>query len=322
MKEQIKPNHADHISGYKEIVINKMIETENVVAQIKYDGERTLLHFDGPNIYCTSRRISKKTGEYMENQDKLPYLQEFWTKKYNFLKSNNMEFGYTVLDCECYSNDWSTIVGILHSLPERAKTLQTDGTVRYAIFDCLFFDGTDIRNLCYSDRLKCVQYVINKISYEQFHKAEQYTITSFDEIDEYKTLAVNEGYEGIVVKSLERKYYDEGASLKVKKFETLDVVVYDYQQGSGKYSNTIGALLVGYYDSVNDKIIHVSKVNCGTDEDRNMWRDNWNILKNTVIEVKCQEITSSSLRHPVYIRQRPDKSYKMCTKNTIFKDEE
>ena len=59
----------------------------------------------------------------------------------------------------------------------------------------------------------------------------------------------------------------------------------------------------------------------GTDEERNMWRDHWTELKNSVIEVKCQEITEKSLRHPVFVRFREDKDYKMCTRNTIFKEE-
>ena len=39
-----------------------------------------------------------------------------------------------------------------------------------------------------------------------------------------------------------------------------------------------------------------------------------------VIEVKCQEVTDKSLRHPVYMRLRDDKAKEMCTKDTIFKE--
>jgi ATP-dependent DNA ligase len=124
--------------------------------------------------------------------------------------------------------------------------------------------------------------------------------------------------------------------LKIKRFETVDCVVYGYQVGRGKYEGTIGALLIGYYDVDSKKIIHCSKVNCGTDEDRDWWRDYFKANANyfdtdspfgiipqekfKVIEVKCQEITEKSLRHPVYIRRRDDKSIEMCTKETIFKE--
>ena len=132
--------------------------------------------------------------------------------------------------------------------------------------------------------------------------------------------AIDTGFEGIVVKSLKKMYRDMGASLKCKKFETVDVVVYDYVQGRGKYIDTVGALSIGYYDPTTGTIKHISQVNCGTDVERNMWRDRWSELKGSVIEVKCQEVTETSLRHPVYIRLREDKTAEMCTKDTIFKE--
>ena len=316
---QIKPNHADHISSYKKEYIEKMLSTETVYAQQKYDGERMLIHFDGPNIYCTSRRISKKTGLYMENQDKLPYLQTFWTNKYKELQEKNIDIGYTVLDCECYAKNWSEIVGILHSLPERAKSLQTHTTVKYAVFDCLFINGKDLRNESYEKRYMQLKNVLSTLKYSQFELVCNYWTSNYDEVMAVKDYFISKGCEGIVLKSFSKTYYQDAASIKCKKFETVDVVVYDYIQGNGKYSSTVGALLVGYYDSEHDKIIHISRVNCGTDYDRNEWRDNWQQLKNCVIEVKCQEITNKSLRHPVYIRKRLDKSYKICTKDTIFK---
>ena len=74
--KQIQPNHADHISYYKDKYLNEMFSTEDVVAQLKYDGERMLIAINGDEVYCTSRRYSKKTNRFMENQDKIPILKE------------------------------------------------------------------------------------------------------------------------------------------------------------------------------------------------------------------------------------------------------
>ena len=104
--KQIKPNHADHISGYKEQWLNELYRFEPVIAQPKYDGERMLIHFDQHQAACTSRRISKKTSKFMQNEDKLPIISTI---------AGHIDLGYTVLDCECYQKDWSTIVGIVHS---------------------------------------------------------------------------------------------------------------------------------------------------------------------------------------------------------------
>lgn len=329
--KQIQPNHADHISYYNEKFLRDMLEHETVIAQPKYDGERMLIHFDDGKVYCTSRRYSKKTGHFMENQDKLPVLSDV---------AKRLKLGYTVIDCEAYAKDWSTVVGILHSLPERAIELQKSDIVKFAAFDCLFYDGEDIREKSYLYRLSCLIKVIKTIDYEPLHlvKFMRYergmsydwsisdlnlygSLICIEDINNCMNTAIDRGFEGVVIKSLDKKYYDKAASLKCKKFETVDCVVYDYQPGRGKYEGTIGALLIGYYDKDTDKIIHLSKVNCSTDEERNRWRDEWSTRKMSVIEVKCQEITDKSLRHPVYIRLRDDKDYTMCTRETIFKEQ-
>ncbi len=326
--KQIGPNHADHINCYRDDYLKQMFDNEPVIAQPKYDGERMLIHFDGKQVYCTSRRISKKTGEFMRNEDRLPHL----TNAYQ--QSNLYGMQYTVLDCECYGRNWSEAASVLHSLPERAAELLKTINIKFAVFDCLFYKGIDLRDRLYLERLHYAIEVVNDFNWPQLHTVKFLNadlqpdvvenvelIHSKDEAFKCMDNAIAAGFEGVVVKSLDRKYYDKAASLKCKKFETVDVVVYGYQPGNGKYSNTVGALLVGYYDPDKDEVVHVAKVNCGTDEDRDMWRDNWIDLKYSVIEVKCQEITGRSLRHPVYIRLRQDKNAKECTKETIFKEE-
>lgn len=325
--KQIQPNHADHISYYRDKYLEEMLTTEDVIAQPKYDGERMLIHINGDEIYCTSRRFSKKTDRYMENQDKLPILKEYF---------KDFKYGYTVIDCECYSRDWSTIVGILHSLPERAIELQKTNIAKFACFDCLYFDGIDLRDLPYQNRfytlidlmserenenLHLVNVINSELKPDDFFKTSSFhPIRSTEEWKRAMENCLEAGFEGVVLKSFERAYYDKGACLKCKKFETVDVVICGYQDGRGKYEGSVGALNVGYFDPESDSFVKISNVNCGTDEERELFNKNRDSLIGAVIEVKCQEITSRSLRHPVYIRLREDKDYKMCTRETIFKE--
>lgn len=312
--KQIWPAHADHISCYKESFLDSLFKNNIVVVQRKYDGERMLVHFNGNETYCTSRRTSKKTGRYMENQDKIANLP-------------HLNLGYTVIDCEFYGDTWADAVGILHSLPERALQLQENTSIHFAVFDCLFFDGVDIRDRPYELRLKYVYRLIAALNYQchdsRFHFVKQYRVNNVDDAMDFAKRYWDEGKEGVVMKPLGLKYYDKGMMLKIKRFETLDVVVCGYQEGRGKYQGTVGALYVGYYDKDTNNIVKISKVNCGTDADRFMWKqlfDN-NDAIGKVIEVKCQEVTDKSLRHPVYMRLRDDKTKEMCTKETIFKGE-
>ena len=154
-----------------------MLDEELCIAQPKYDGERMLIHIDNGNVYCTSRLISSKTNRYTENQDKLPILKEIF---------KDFDLGYTVLDCEAYSDDWSTSAAILGSLPERSIELQKKATMRFGIFDCLWYDGIEICTLTYEQRLIFANKIVRQSNYEPLHMSSIITengIENFDNID-------------------------------------------------------------------------------------------------------------------------------------------
>lgn len=350
MIEQIYPAHADHISGYDWTkrngtnAIDDMLEHEHVVAQIKHDGERIKMHFDGRNdTIMDSRRASKKLGglyaQCQQNFDKFRNTHLYYDDKTDnvigtsiTLNDTAKDLGYTVLDGELKAvrngkDSWSDIVGVIHSLPDRARQLMKSNEfeVKYMVFDCCFYDGKDIRDLPYAKRYEFAKKVVDGLKFENksIELVKNQVITSKEELYKFRDECIANGYEGCVIKSLDRSYYDKGAYIKAKKFETVDLVVYGYQEGNGKYAGTVGALNVGYYDPHTGSIVHVTDVNCGTDQDRAEWLQG---LKDGsrykgVIEVKCQEITDKSLRHPVYVRYRPDKPYTDCVRESIFKEE-
>jgi ATP-dependent DNA ligase len=83
---------------------------------------------------------------------------------------------------------------------------------------------------------------------------------------------------------------------KVKKQETIDVVVTDIQPGAGKYVGKMGALITS-----------MGKVGTGfSDKQREAFNDT-SVIGRT-IEVGCMEVTKDNkFRHPRFIRFRPDK---------------
>ena len=324
--EQFKPAHADRVDGYDWTnkkgynALDDMLMNERVVAQRKYDGERIKMHINGAETVMDSRRISKKTGLYAQCQDNFPELQNL-----------NLGIGYTVLDGELTAvrdgkDNWSDVVGVIHSLPERAAKLKETNEFKivYRVFDCCFYDGKDARELSYEKRLILAKMVVDMIDRDDIELVMSQGIASKEDLYKIKDTFVNAGCEGIVVKSLDRKYYDVGAYIKAKRLETKDIVAYDFEYGNGKYAQTVGALKCGYWDPETQTVIHVCDLNCGTDQDRAEWLQGMldGSRKNGVVEVKCQEVTKDSLRHPVYVRYRTDKTYDMCTKDTIFNDNE
>ena len=324
--EQFKPAHADRIDGYDWTnkkgfnALDDMLKNETVVVQRKHDGERIKMHIDGPNTVMDSRRISKKTGLYAQCQQNFPEFQNL-----------GLALGYTVLDGELKAvrdgkDNWSDIVGVIHSLPERAQALKDkhEFDIKYEVFDCCFYDGKDVRDLPYARRYELAKIAVLMLDNPMIELVDNHIIKSKEDVYNIRDTFIAEGCEGIVIKSFDRKYFDVGAYIKAKRLETKDVVVYGFDYGNGKYSNTVGALNCGYWDPETKTVVHVTNVNCGTDQDRAEWLQG--LLDGSrhygVIEVKCQEVTKDSLRHPVYVRYRQDKSYEMCTKDTILNMDE
>jgi DNA ligase-1 len=95
--------------------------------------------------------------------------------------------------------------------------------------------------------------------------------------------------------------------MKVKKMSTVDLEVVGYEEGSGRLSGTLGAILVRYKDG------NTVKVGSGfSDELRALiWTEPSDII-GKIVEVQFFEETTNadggkSLRFPVFKDFRPDK---------------
>lgn len=95
--------------------------------------------------------------------------------------------------------------------------------------------------------------------------------------------------------------------LKVKRFYTMDLQVLGYEEGNGRLSGTLGALLLNFDGNV-------VKVGSGfSDEERfRIWEQKENVL-GKICEVKYKEVSfdkktgAKSLQFPVFVAIRTDK---------------
>ena len=116
-------------------------DTNNFMEE-KFDGTRALVYCrieDGCRVF--SRRISKKTGFYVENTDSVPQIRDIQV---------SLDLNNTILDGEMFIpfKDFETSCGVMNSKYDRAIQRQNEiGFEVFHAFDILFYNGIDLRRL-------------------------------------------------------------------------------------------------------------------------------------------------------------------------------
>ena len=123
------------------------------------------------------------------------------------------------------------------------------------------------------------------------------------------------GGEGIIVKNIDSGYQMGKRSrgwIKVKAVQTADGVITGFTRGEGKYSDTIGAIVIGQYRD-NIFVPRITKISGMTDDMRYTIGSDPAAFKGKVVEFAYQNKTDESYRHPRFKRFREDKNPRDCT---------
>lgn len=136
-----------------------------------------------------------------------------------------------------------------------------------------------------------------------------YCGTDTSMITKFLDEAIADDQEGVMINICDAKYEFKRTTnlLKVKKMQTMDLQIVDFEEGSGKYANTLGAILVRYKNG------NVVKVGSGfTDWLRSeIWNNRGKYL-DVICEIQYFEETTNqdggeSLRFPIFKDFRYDK---------------
>jgi len=113
------------------------------------------------------------------------------------------------------------------------------------------------------------------------------------------------GGEGLILKRVDSVYMPEKRNfdlMKIKEELTLDLQVVGMFEGEGKYTGTLGGLIV--LDSAGNK----HRVSGMTDAQRHEWWNNEDVILDKVVEVKAMKrLKDGSLREPRFKSIRFDK---------------
>lgn len=171
----------------------------------KFDGTRALVYFLSQDCiesgevvdaigFCRvfSRRISKKTGFYVENTDSLPHIREI----------DIPELSGTILDGEMFINGlpFKEVSSTLNCLWDKAIDRQIEkGFISFHAFDILFYKGIDLRKMPLERRKVYLHLAVEEASCKYIEEVEYFECGSFINSSAYNEMCRRLGYDDIII---------------------------------------------------------------------------------------------------------------------------
>lgn len=272
----------------------------------KFDGYRALAFIEDGKVKLVSRNglAFTKYPELEETLEKIPHD--------------------VVLDGEIVVED-STGKSRFQWL-QNYELKPKNGKMKFYVFDLLYFNGFDLRDLELIQRKKLLKAILPKLT------GIEYSDHVIGDGTKLFKQAEKKGWEGIIAKKAASKYHTGKRTkdwLKIKTEMQQEVVIGGYTDPQGSRKG-LGALLVGYYK--DGKLIFAGKVGSGYTEsvlidlqkklDKISRKDSpfestprmkgvhWTEPE-LLAQVKFTEWTETgSMRHPVFLGLREDKKPK------------
>jgi len=280
-------------------LVAKPFDRPGWVYEEKYDGDRILAYKEGERVRLLSRNEKDRTERFPRIASAISRLPA----------------GTLLLDGEVVVFDSNGV--------SRFQLLQRgEGEPVYAVFDCLFCDGHDLRRETLAGRQATLEKVRDSSKVLLIaHKLARNGLDAF-------RAAEHSGYEGLVAKDLSSPYVAGRSKswLKVKVHQEDEFVIAGFTRPAGSRQH-FGALLLGAYQK--GKLRYVGKVGTGFDQEtlsalhqrfRPLARKETALVDppkekgisflapQLVAQVSFQEWTADGkLRQPVFLGLRDDK---------------
>lgn len=280
-------------------LVAKPFDEPGWVYEEKYDGIRVLAYKEGERISLLSRNDIDRTEDFPEVVAAIQKLRP----------------ASLLLDGEVVVFDRKNV--------SRFQLLQqSKGHAFYAVFDCLYDDGTDLRQEPLSARRRVLEKILPTNGVILISRR-----LSANGLEAYK-LARRRGYEGLVAKDESSPYVERRSRywLKVKVHQEDEFVIVGFTAPRGSRAH-FGALLLGAYN--DGKLRYVGKVGTGFDEntlaalyrkfkalitnrialvDLPREKDVTFLKPKLIAQISYQELTADKkLRQPVFLGLRDDK---------------
>eukprot|EP01083_Nonionella_stella_P144516 451356_1 len=230
-----------------------------IYAEIKYDGERVQLHYDGKDWKFYSRSL-KPVQAY-----KIRDIEEH-------VKASCPNAKTLILDSEILMIDTKTQKPLpFTSLGKHKRQTFADASPCLFVFDILFFNGKSLVKTPLNERRKLLEKEFREIK-NKIKLSELNMITTEDELIDLMQRMLDEKQEGLVLKD-SAGVYEPGKRhwLKMKKdylhdgamADSADLVVLGAYKGSGRHGGLYSTFLMGTLNTNTSVFCTVCKVHNG-----------------------------------------------------------
>ena len=230
-------------------------DEDNYAFEVKWDGVRSIAYVEGGRARFESRRGGDITSRYPELRGLGPALG-----------STAAVLDGEIVAFEGERPSFERLQRRMHVSNERAvRRLMGEVPVVYVIFDLLWLEGHSTLELPYRERRKLLDELGPQGPSWQTPAAHEGGGTAL--LDATRNL----GLEGVVAKRLDSTYEPGRRSrawLKVKNHNSQEFVIGGWAPGKGARSTSLGALLIGYYESTEPdaRLKYAGRVGTGLTE--------------------------------------------------------
>jgi len=294
--------------------------------EYKYDGFRMMIHKNKGDIIIFTRRLENVTSQFPEVKR---YVEE------------NVVGESFILDTEAVGyNPKTRQYRPFQEISQRIKRkydiekLEKELPVEINVFDILYYNGESLLKMPFEERRKLIEKIVHEKKWK-IKLAEQIITEDEKKASEFYKKAVQDGQEGVMIKSLNAPYKPGarvGYGVKLKPEENeFDLVIVKAEYGTGKRAGWLTSYTIACRNK--EKLLEIGKVSTGLkekEEEGVSFIELTKLLKpliteeqgrevkvkpKIVITVRYQDIQKSpsyesgyALRFPRFIALRPDRS--------------
>ncbi|MBJ6360229.1 RNA ligase family protein [Paenibacillus sp. GCM10012307] len=253
------------IIPFEPISVTLIPSGEQWIGQVKWDGVRMLLYYDGDQVRLVNRRLNDRTIQYPELQQ----IEQFCTA------------ASAILDGELIALDHGK--PSFHQIMRRDQAhkssaipaLVKEVPVTYMIFDVLYVNGNWVTDFPLRQRQQLLESIVCPGSVVQLVSSTPDAAALYGVVEAH-------GLEGVVVKDLDSPYMIDGKDdrwRKKKNIHDLNAVV-----GGVTYRDKqVNALLLGLYDA-EGKLWYIGHAGAGK-----LNAENWASLTRLADELKVEQ---------------------------------